>query len=56
MTLVEVCTKLKEFDEVTLLERLNISSEDIVERFEDKIDEQRMEFEQEFEEDEPDDS
>lgn len=37
LTLVEVCDKLKEIDEITLLETLDITSEDIVERFVDVI-------------------
>lgn len=36
---VELAEKLKRIDEVTLMELLEISSEDIVERFGDKIEE-----------------
>jgi hypothetical protein len=39
ITLVELCEKLKEVDETTLLEQLDISSEDIIDRFDDKIEE-----------------
>lgn len=40
MTIVELKEKLaQQFDEVTLLEILNITAEDIVDRFEDKIEE-----------------
>ena len=44
LTLVEVCDKLKEYDEITLLEVLDISSEEIVERFEDIIEEKYEDF------------
>jgi hypothetical protein len=37
LTFEDVKEKLKKLDEVTLLEILEISSEEIVERFEDKI-------------------
>lgn len=37
LTLIEVCDKLKEIDEITLLETLDITSEDIVVRFVDVI-------------------
>ena len=36
-TFEELCERLKEIDEITLMEVLEISSEDLVERFEDKI-------------------
>ncbi len=36
-TFEELCDKLKEVDEISLMEVLEISSEDLVERFEDKI-------------------
>lgn len=39
LTFKEVLESLKQVDEVTLLEVLDISSEDIVDRFEDKVDE-----------------
>lgn len=49
----ELLEHLKKLDEVTLLEILDISSEDIVERFtdliENKIDYLEKEFEDEFE-------
>ena len=42
LTLTEVVERLKEIDEIDLLEALNITSEDLVDRFsdviEDKID------------------
>ncbi len=37
LTLEELKDRLKRYDEVTLLEILNISSEDLVERFDDVI-------------------
>ena len=39
ITLVELSEKLTSFDEITLMELLNISSEDLVNRFSDKIEE-----------------
>jgi len=37
LTMNDVCDRLKHLDEITLLEVLDIASEDIVNRFEDKI-------------------
>ncbi len=37
LTLEELKDRLKRYDEITLLEVLNISAEDLVERFEDVI-------------------
>jgi hypothetical protein len=39
LTLLDICEKLKLLDEVTLVELLEIRSEDIVERFIDEIEE-----------------
>lgn len=39
MTFAELVRQLKEYDELTVLELLEISAEDIVERFGDKIEE-----------------
>lgn len=36
-TLRDIIDKLKQFDEITLLEMLDISSEDLLERFIDKV-------------------
>ncbi len=36
-TFSELCEELKRIDEITLLELLEISSEEIVDKFEDKI-------------------
>ena len=50
-TLADVITHLKKIDEISLLEVLEISSEDIVDRFldriEDKYDKLREDFEEE---------
>lgn len=48
LTLVEVCEKLKDVDEVTLLEVLEISSEELIDRFQDRIEERFDEFEEGF--------
>jgi len=54
-TIEEVMEQLKQIDEVTLLEVLNISSEDIIDRFRDKIEDDperyRLELAQWFDED-----
>lgn len=42
-------TYLKQLDEVTLLEVLDISSEEILEKFTDRIDQRREYLEKEFE-------
>lgn len=38
ITITELYERLKKIDEISLLEMLEISSEDIVDRFQDKID------------------
>jgi hypothetical protein len=38
-TFQELCEDLKKFDETTLLELLDISSEELVDKFQDKIEE-----------------
>jgi hypothetical protein len=38
-TFQELCEDLKKFDETTLLELLNITSEELVDMFQDKIEE-----------------
>lgn len=40
LTLEEIKERLKRWDEITLIEELSIRSEDIVERFDDAIEEQ----------------
>ena len=37
LTIPDICDKLKRMDEVTILELLEINSEEIVNRFQDKI-------------------
>ena len=37
LTFVDLCDELKKLDETTLLELLNISSEEIINKFQDKI-------------------
>ena len=49
MTLRELMSQLKRLDEVTLLETLDISSEDIVEKFADEIEERFEELTEAFE-------
>lgn len=54
LTLADLKEKLKRLDEITLMEELEISSEDLVERFEDHIELkfERLSCELEDEEDE----
>jgi len=47
-TLIEVKTRLEDLDEITLLEMLHISSEEIIERFDDKIEAQYKQLIEEF--------
>jgi hypothetical protein len=54
LTLVEVCDKLKGYDEITLLEVLDISSEELVERFVDIIEERYDDLARDLEEPEED--
>lgn len=44
-TLRDISRKLKKYDEQTVIELLDITSEDIVDRFEDKIEERFEEIE-----------
>ena len=50
LTLNELKEKLTDIDEVTLLEKLEIYSDDIVERFTDKIEEKYEQLIGDFEE------
>lgn len=50
ITFDELKEKLKDMDEITLLEKLEIYSEEIVDRFPDKIEEKLVQLEEEFEE------
>lgn len=54
-TFEEICEQLKETDEITLLEVLNISSEEIVERFQDLIELKLTFFQRDLEEEEDND-
>jgi hypothetical protein len=49
LTLRDILTRLAQLDEITLLEVLQISSEDIVERFIDVIEEHADRLEKELE-------
>lgn len=46
LTIEEIKERMKRWDELTILEELNIRSEDIVERFDDLIEEQADKLEQ----------
>jgi hypothetical protein len=54
ITLADVILSLKRIDEVSLLEVLEISSEDIVDRFVDKIEENYDKLAEDFEEEQED--
>ena len=45
---VDICDRLSNLDEVTLLEVLDISSEEIVVRFQDKIEEKADQLEEDL--------
>lgn len=49
LTHKDICERLTKLDEVTLMEVLDISSEDIVERFQDLIENKREIFEEDLE-------
>lgn len=51
LTLLDIKEKLKLLDEITILETLNISTEDLLERFIDRIEENADTLEGELEED-----
>ena len=48
LTHCELLDKLKQLDEITLLEILDISSEDLVERFQDFVENKRDNFEEDL--------
>lgn len=52
-TLEELKDKLKQLDEVTLLETLEITSDDLVERFLDRIEQQQDSLENDFDDTTP---
>lgn len=49
LTLHELCEKLKQLDEISVLELLNISTEELIERFQDEIEERYDNLTTEFE-------
>ena len=53
LTLEDIKHKLKQLDEVTLLETLEITSDDLVERFVDRIEQQQDTLENDFDESTP---
>ena len=55
-TFEEICDKLKRMDEISLLEVLDISSEELVERFKDLIENRLEYFQVDLEEDTSDDT
>lgn len=50
LTIPDICEKMKMLDEVTILELLNLTTEDIVNRFVDVIEEKADELEGQFDE------
>lgn len=54
LTFEELRDKLRQVDEVSLLELLDISSEEIVERFQDIIEDKMEKLESDFEEESDD--
>ena len=52
-TLEEIKDKLKQLDEVTLMETLEITSEDLVDRFLDRIEQKQDTLENDFDESTP---
>ena len=57
LTLEELCQALKQrVDEISLLEVLSISAEDIVERFKDRIEENYEQLSKDFEDAEDEES
>jgi len=54
ITLADVINHLKRIDEISLLEVLDISSEDLVDRFVDKIEDKYEQLAKEFENEQED--
>lgn len=52
MTLEEIVERMRRFDEVYLMEILNISSDDLIEAFRDRIEEHIEKLKKEVDEDE----
>ena len=55
LTFEDVRDRLKNLDEITLMEVLDISSEDLVDRFTDRIEDRLAELEPELEDDKEED-
>lgn len=51
LTFTDLCDRLKHLDEISLMEVLDISSEDLVDRFEDFITDRADELEEELRDD-----
>lgn len=49
LTYADLCERLQKLDEITLMELLEINSEDLVDRFHDKIESKRDFFEADLE-------
>lgn len=54
ITLADVINHLKRVDEISLLEVLDISSEDLVDRFVDKVEDKYEQLAEDFEEEQAD--
>jgi len=52
LTIPDIKEKLKLLDEITLLEMLNVSSEELIERFSDIVEDRADELEEEIKDDE----
>lgn len=52
LTILDIKEKLRLLDEITLLEMLNIHSEDLIERFSDIIEDRADQLEEEIKDDE----
>jgi hypothetical protein len=48
LTLTDIAERLKQLDEITLMEVLGVSSEDLVERFVDRIEERFEQLEEDL--------
>jgi hypothetical protein len=55
ITLIELCEKLRDLEETILLEKLNITASDLVDKFMDEIEENFDTFSDEFNEEYQDD-
>jgi len=55
LTLPDICDKLQAYDEISLLELLNITTADLIQAFADRIEEEADRLEQEINDEEIDD-